>query len=191
LQVTSPRGPTAPELIIKSLPSTDVPPPSPEQVETVIAQARKRALAYAKALPNFMCVEVTHRSVDQAGTGNWKHRDSIAELLTYNDSTESRTTLQVNGVRSSLKRSEMNSAWPISVGEFGAALNLLFNPSSKTVFEWKEAASLGDGTGTVQVLRYRVVRENANIVLRSGGDEVGVGFHGLIYVDANTGGYAG
>lgn len=180
-------GPTGRTLTIKSLPSTDVPRPSAEQLGAIISQARKRALAYGKALPNFMCVEVTNRSVDQTGNGNWKRRDSLAELLTYHDNAESRTTLEVNGVRSSLKRTEMNSTWPISVGEFGAALNLVFNPTSKAIFEWKEAASLGDGSGTVQVLNYRVARENATIVLRHGGDEVGVGFHGLIYVDATTG----
>lgn len=181
-------GLTGQTLMIKSLSSTDVPKPSPEQLNAIISQARKRALAYGKALPNFMCVEATNRLVDQSGNGNWKRRDSIAELLTYHDNTESRSTLEVNGVRSSLKRAEMNSAWPISVGEFGAALNLLFSPSSKAVFEWKEAASLADGSGTVQVLNYRVARENATIVLRHGADELGVGFHGLVYVDATTGG---
>lgn len=175
-------------LIITSLPSTDVSAPSPDQLQAIISRARKRALDYGRALPNFMCVEVTNRSVDSAGNGNWKHRDSIAELLTYHDSAESRTTLEVNGVRSSLKRTEMNSTWPISVGEFGAVLNLLFSPSSKTAFEWKESASLGDGSGTVQVLSYRVARENATIVLRHGNDQLGVGFHGLVYLDATTGG---
>jgi len=181
-------GPSGHSLTITSLSSTEVPPPTAEQLEAIVAQARKRALEYGKALPNFMCVEVTNRSVDQAGSGSWRHRDSLAELLTYHDNTETRTTLEVNGVHSTLKRTELNTTWPISVGEFGAILNLVFKPSSKTEFVWKEAATMGDGSGTVQVLSYRVSKENATVVLTQGNDQVGLGFKGSVYIDATTGG---
>jgi len=154
----------------------------------MIAAARKRAVEYSKTLPNFLCIEVTNRSVDSSGNGRWKHRDSIAELLSYRDNAESRTTLEINGKRSSLKRADMDSSWPLSVGEFGAILNLVFQPTSKTTFEWKETASLGDGSAAVQVLSYRVDRANANIVLSQGNDEAAVGFHGLVYIDMATNG---
>jgi hypothetical protein len=173
-------------LVITSLPAGAVPPPSEDELETIIAGARKRALDYSKSLPNFVCIEVTSRSVDQSGNGHWKHRDSIAELLTYHDRQESRSTLEVNGKRSSLKRADMNSAWPISVGEFGALLNLVFAPSSKTEFTWKEGGSLGDRGGTLQVLSYRVARENATLDLSESNNTIGVGFHGLVYLDAGT-----
>ncbi len=181
-------GPSGHRLVITSLPSSSVPPPTSDQLQAIIEGARKRALDYGKSLPNFICVEVTNRSVDQTGNGNWKHRDSIAEMLSYHNNAETRTTLEVNGRRSTLTRAEMNSTWPLSVGEFGAMLNLVFQPSSKTSFEWKEAASLGDGSGTMQVLSYRVAKENATIVLTQGNDEVGVAFHGLVYIDVATGG---
>jgi len=176
------------QLVITSLPATEAPAPTSEQVQTIIEAARTRALEYGMRLPNFTCVEVTDRSVDQSGNGNWKPRDSIAELLTYHDSEETRSTLEVNGRRSHLTRAEMNTSWPFSVGEFGAILNLVFQPSSKTEFTWKEAASLGDGSATVQVLNYRVAREHATIVLTQGNDQVAVGFHGLVYIDSTTGG---
>jgi len=175
-------------LVITALPDGTVPAPAPDQLEGIIAGARRRALDYTATLPNFICVEVTNRSADQSGNGRWKHRDSLAELLTYHDGQESRTTLEVNGKRSSLKRAEMNSTWPISVGEFGGLLKLVFSTSSKTHFEWKEAATVGDGTGTVQVLSYRVARENATIDLSEGNNSIGVGFHGLVYIDSATSG---
>ncbi len=175
-------------LVITSLPAGAVPPPSPEELQTIIASARKRALDYSKSLPNFICVEATNRSVDARGNGKWKQRDSIAELLRYHDNQETRTTLEINGQRSSLKRADMNSSWPLSVGEFGAMLNLVFQPASKTEFEWKEAATREDRSGTVQVLSYRVKQENATITLGQGNDQVGVGFHGLVYIDVATGG---
>lgn len=181
-------GPGGENPLITSLPKDAVPPPTSEQLQQMIDGARKRALAYNKNLPNFLCVEVTNRSVDASGNGKWKHRDSIAELLSYHDNSESRTTLEVNGKRSSLKRADINTSWPLSVGEFGAMLNLLFQPSSKTVFEWKEAASLGDGSGTVQVLSYEVAHQDATIVLSQGNEEAAVGFHGLVYLDPSTSG---
>lgn len=174
-------------LVITSLSPDAASAPSQDQLDAIIASARKRALEYTATLPNFICIEVTDRSVDQSGNGSWKHRDSLAELLTYHDNQESRTTLQVNGQRSSLKRSDLNSAWPLSVGEFGALLKLVFAPTSKASFEWKEAAML-DGSGTLQVLNYRVAPENATINLGEGNNTVGVGFHGLIYIDSTTGG---
>jgi VWFA-related protein len=176
-------------LVITALPAGAVPAPSADELETIVAGARKRALDYSKSLPNFICIEVTSRSVDQSGNGNWKHRDSIAELLTYHDGHQKMDTLEVNGKRSSLTRADMNSTWPISVGEFGALLSLVFDPSSKTQFTWKEAGTLGDGGGTLQVLSYRVARENATIDLNEGNNHtIGVGFHGLVYIDAATSG---
>jgi VWFA-related protein len=188
LQPPETDGHTGHRLVITSLPAGTVPPPSADELETIVAGARKRALDYSKSLPNFICVEVTNRSVDQSGNGNWKHRDSLAELLTYHDNQESRTTLEVNGKRSSLKRAEMNSSWPTSVGEFGALLNLVFAPSSKTQFEWKEAGTIGDGSGALQVLSYRVAPENATLDLSESNNTIGVGFHGLVYIDATTSG---
>ncbi|HEY6373846.1 MAG TPA: hypothetical protein VIX37_24960 [Candidatus Sulfotelmatobacter sp.] len=89
-------------LVIASMPAGAVPPPPPDELETIVAGARKRALDYSNSLPNFLCIEVTSRSADQSGNGNWKHRDSIAERLTYHDRQESRSTLEVNSKRSSL-----------------------------------------------------------------------------------------
>jgi VWFA-related protein len=176
-------------LVITTLPAGAVPPPTADQLEAIVSGVRKRALDYSPALPNFICVEVTNRSVDQAGNGNWKHRDSIAELLTYHDKQESRSTLEVNGKRSSLTRTEMNSTWPMSIGEFGGLLNLVFAPTSKAQFEWKEAGTLGDGSGALQVLSYRVAHENATLDLNAGNNNsIGVGFHGLVYIDATTSG---
>ncbi|HTZ81829.1 MAG TPA: VWA domain-containing protein, partial [Candidatus Acidoferrales bacterium] len=175
-------------LVIKSLPADEAPAPASQQIDAMIAAARKRALDYGKTLPNFLCIEVTNRSVDASGNGRWKHRDSLAELLSYHDNQESRTTLEIDGKRSTLKRADMNSNWPLSVGEFGAMLNLVFQPSSKTEFQWKEAAALGDGSGTVQVFNYRVDGKNATIVLTEGNADAAVGFHGRVYLDPSTGG---
>lgn len=188
-QSTEADGHSGRHLVITTLPAGAVPAPTADQLDAIVAGARKRALDYSHALPNFICVEVTSRSVDQTGNGNWKHRDSIAELLTYHDQQENRSTLEVNGKRSSLERTEMNSSWLVSLGEFGGLLNLVFAPTSKAQFEWKEAGTVGDGSGTLQVLSYRVAHENATLDLNAGNsNSIGVGFHGLVYIDATTSG---
>lgn len=169
-------------LVITVLPASSVHPPTPDEIQTLVEGARKRAVAYSISLPNFTCVEMTDRSEDPNGNGNWRHKDSIAELLRYRDDTETRSTLAIDGKPSSAKREDMKG--PISVGEFGGLLALVFNPTSKADFKWRETASLG--SGTVQVLDYRVVKENATIALSETGRRVFVGFHGLVYIESST-----
>lgn len=173
---------------IRPLPASAVSAPSDDQLQAIVSAGRKLALGYMKSLPNFVCVEVTNRSVDVSGKGNWKPRDSMAELLRYQDDQETRTTLEVNGKRSSLTRTDMDSTLPISVGEFGGLLNLVFQPASKAGFEWKETGTLDDGGGTVQVLSYRVKAENATLALSDSTERIGVGFHGVVFIDPSTGG---
>lgn len=175
-----------PRLVITSLPEGSVPPPSPEELNTIVEAARKHSLKYSRALPNFICVEVTSRSVDPSGNGNWKPRDNLAELLRYVEGVETRTMIEHNGQRTSMQRADLDSSWPLSVGEFGGLLNLVFKPEAKTEFAWKGAATLGGST--VQVLSYKVLPQNATLSLKDGNRSVGVGFHGLVYVDSASGG---
>ena len=67
-------------LVITSVPSETVQRPSSDEIQAIVADARKRAVSYSNSLPNFICVEVTDRSIDPSGRGKWKHLDSIAEL---------------------------------------------------------------------------------------------------------------
>ena len=174
------------QLVITTLPEGSVPPPSSEELNNIVEAARKHALGYSKTLPNFVCVETTNRSVDAANSGDWKRRDNIAELLRYVEGVETRTMVERNGERTNLQRTDLDSSWPLSVGEFGGLLNLVFKAESKTDFQWKEAASLG--SGTVQVLKYRVDPKNATMALSDSNRKVSVGFHGLVYVDTATAG---
>jgi VWFA-related protein len=170
-------------LIITALPENATPPPTADELQTIIGEARSRALGYSAALPNFICVEVTDRSVDAAGTGKWKRRDTIAELLRYHDNSETRTMLEINGKRTTTERAGLKG--PLSLGEFGGVLNAVFQPSSKADFQWKEADALGGGT--VQVLSYRVSPENSTWGLAGEANwKVDPAFHGLVYIDAAT-----
>lgn len=169
--------------LVISVPGKAVPPPSKDELQAIIADAKQRAVRYSEGLPNFMCVEVTNRSVAPRGEGRWKHRDTIIELLRYRDKSETRTILQVDGKPVSEDSAALKGAQ--SVGEFGGVLNAVFQDSSKADFQWKETDTLG--TGTLQVFSYRVAHDNSDFkVTGVGNDQVTVGFHGEVFIDGAT-----
>ncbi len=170
-------------LFVFTSPATALAPPPADQLRALLESARERATEYTYSLPNFMCIEVTHRSVDPTGAGTWRHRDTIAELLRYHDEIEQRVTLQVNGERSDLKRADFQGT--MTLGEFGGLLNAVFNAASGADFQWKETAALG--SGTVQVFSYRVKREKSQFAITgSNNNEIKVGYHGVVMIDSET-----
>jgi VWFA-related protein len=171
------------QLAISAL-TNPIPPPTPEEVASIISDARMRAVSYGDSLPNFLCVEVTDRSEDSTGTGRWKHRDTIAELLQVRDKIETRTMLEVNGrAVTGVDRETMKGMF--SAGEFGGVLRGVFQPSSKADFQWKETDSLGGGT--VQVFGFRVAKENSAWgISAASGLQVLPAYHGLVFIDNST-----
>ena len=173
-------------LTITALPSEAAAPPAQDEIDGIIADARKRAISYSNSLPNFMCVERTDRSIDPAGRGKWRHIDSIAELLRFHGNSESRQTLEVNGKRSTLQHDDLRGKnGALSWGELGGVLSAVFQPASKADFQWKETDAIG--SETVQVLAYRVTPDNSSWGL-AGDDnwKLYPGFHGLLYIDSAT-----
>lgn len=164
-----------------------VPQPDPDEIAKLIEDARSRAVSYMDSLPNFMCVEVTNRSVDASGAGNWKHRDTIAELLRYRDKAETHTMLELNGQASNADRDMLlkEKGSTLSGGELGGVLKAVFAPSAKAQFHWKETDALG--SGTVQVFDYEIAKANSMFsVVGSNDQELMVAFRGQVFVDTAT-----
>jgi VWFA-related protein len=181
-QVPASKPVNASHLVI-AVPDKAVPAPAPEELQAIIADARKRAVSYADGLPNFMCVEVTNRLVAPKGEGRWKHRDTVIELLRYRDKSETRTLVNVDGKPVTGDSESLKGAH--SVGEFGGVLSAIFQDSSKADFKWKETDTLG--SGTVQVFSYSVAHDNSDFkVTGVGNDQVTVGFHGEVFIDGAT-----
>jgi VWFA-related protein len=167
-----------------SFPATSKAPP-PNELKSILAGATQRAIGYSAFLPNFICVEVTNRSIDSRGLGRWKHQDRMTELLTYRDNAENRTMMEVevHGQKSHAAREDLEG-W-LSHGEFGGMLKSVFAPSSKANFQWKETGALGDST--IQVFDYRVARENSSFDIHLGNvQRATVGFHGQIFIESAT-----
>lgn len=165
-------------------PVTDSTPPlSPADATQLIEDARQRAIGYNESLPNFICLQVTNRSTDHSGYGNWKLQDTLLEQLRYRDKMETRITLEVNGKSSSESRAGMKGSF--SAGEFGGVLRAIFSPKAKARFQWKETDALNDGT--VQVFSYEVDQPNSMFsVVGSNDKQIHVAFHGQVFIDGTT-----
>jgi VWFA-related protein len=160
-----------------------VPPPTDAEAHDMIEAARQRALAWSESLPNFMCAEITDHSVDPSGEGDWRHKDTLVQMMRYVDKQESRSTLQLNGQKSSVAAEDLGFAH--SVGEFGGMFQLVFDPAAKAQFTWKESDVL-DGQ-PVQVFAFKVPRATSQFDLTGLNDQqLTVGFHGLVYLDNAT-----
>jgi hypothetical protein len=172
----------ASKLVITSS-ANPLPAPTPEDSAAMLSQTRGWALQYAESLPNFLCVEVTTRSVDPKGTGDWKQKDEMAQLLKYRDNRESRSMLEANGKKSKEVPDVFRQV--STRGQFGGVLNAVFQQPAKAEFHWKETDRLG--MGKAQVFSYEVKAENSSYGLTgSDNSQMNVAFHGLVYIDAAT-----
>jgi len=159
--------------------------PSDSQLQQWLDSARSHALAYSDALPNFLCVESTSRSVSSAGRGDWKHEDTIVELVQYRDHRERRTPIEIDGQPTHATHDDLPGIK--SLGEFGGILHAVFAPEARASFQWKESDQL-DGE-PLQVLAYSVPLASSSFALDgSNNSQIVVGYHGLVYIDAATGG---
>ena len=166
-----------------TFPTTAIQPPTADELKSLLADAANYATGYSHSLPNFVCEQVTNRSIDPHSRGQWKHEDRFTELLTFFDHQESRTFLVREHYKAKNHTDAGDTAGVVSVGEFGGVLEGVFRPSSKTDFQWKETAALGDGT--VQVFDYHVAR--AHSILDVGaGTTTFVSCHGQVFIDSAT-----
>lgn len=170
------------QLTITPVTST-VQPLAADEAKLLVEDARHQALTYSESLPNFICIQMTKRSYDNHGYGEWKLRDDIVEQLRYVNKTETRSTLEVNGKTSAADRAGMKGA--LSAGEFGGVLLAVFSPTAKATFQWKETDSLN--SGVVQVFAFNVDKANSMFTVTGSNDkQMFVGFHGQVYIDSAT-----
>ena len=102
-------------------------PPAPDSIEQkeILAQITDQALNYSDNLPNFICLQVTRRYIDQAGKGNFALMDTIAERLSYFEQKEDYKVVSKNGIPvTGMKHEQMGGA--SSSGEFGSMLKEIF-----------------------------------------------------------------
>ncbi len=169
------------DLSADAAPST-AKPLTPEESAALLAGARKQAITYGEKLPNFLCVETIDRSIDGSGRGEWKHLDTISELLRYLNHAETRTILRVDGKRSSLQPEDITGAR--SMGEFGGILQIVFDPAAEARFKWERSET--QSGSTLQVFSFTVDAAHSDFIVMDTGSQRKAAFHGLVYIDADT-----
>ena len=121
-------------------------PPSYEEQQRILNQAREYALNYSKTLPDFICLEVTRRYIDRhykPGTeGSWAISDRLAEKLTYFDQQEKYELISRND-NSLYGKTSDSVGGALSRGDFGTLLREIFDPESSAEFHWERWGNLG------------------------------------------------
>ncbi|HXS77696.1 MAG TPA: hypothetical protein VN753_16055 [Terracidiphilus sp.] len=177
----------------------------PADQSQLLESIRVSALQYTKNLPNFICTQTTNRRVTDAsgfpagmtgvstsGRGvlgmpsgiTSGGNDTIEEHLTFYNQSEHYEVISVNG-ESISGRSHLEFAGAVSAGEFGSALENIFEPSTNTAFSWNQDSSIKGRR--VHVLSFQVPKEHGNLVMyRRGDQQILVPYSGRVYIDAEN-----
>lgn len=164
------------------------PPPDSIKQKAIIDAAREYALNYDKQLPNFICVQVTRRYWDRTGSENWSQLDTITQKLSYYDHQEKYDTISVSNRPDNYPLDKLGGT--VTRGEFGSLMREIFSPQENADFEWDRWRKL---RGKEQYsFAYRIEQANSHYTMSYGvhsaeEQTVTPGYHGLIYIDVDTG----
>ncbi len=160
------------------------PPPSKDEQDRIIAEARRNALQYTDELPDFVCLQITRRFVDPSGLEmDWLKYDEIKTRVGYVGGQEQYEVVSVDNRLTTKGVHELGGS--SSTGEFGSMLAELFEPKVDAVFSWARHSLLR--ARPVYVFIYRVPKPRSrwqlNIVK---GPTIVPGYTGLVYIDKET-----
>lgn len=160
--------------------------PSYAEQEKIIREVREYALNYAKTLPDFICMQVTRRSVDlhyKPGTeGSWSQSDRLVEKLTYFEQKEKYEAIAHNDNALYGKQAEAFGG-ALSRGDFGTLLREIFDPSSDAEFHWERWTTL-DNKHWFHVYTYAIDQAHSHETISHNNVEtVTAAFHGEIFIE--------
>ena len=172
--------------------------------EKILETARAAALQYTQKLPDFICTQTTQREFSNLGEpemGFAGVRSGVAvtqlstpdagapvgvieEKLTFFNQKENYEVIAIGGKKvSGIDHMALQGA--ISAGEFGSALNQIFNPESHTVFTWRGTEKLH--RRLAYVFDFHVPKEGGTVVIHRGsGRQIVVSYRGQVSLDATT-----
>ena len=159
--------------------ATGGPPPSQAEQHRIIEAVREYALNYSKSLPDFICVQMTHRAINRnykPGDEAWTPADTFAEKLSVVDHHENYEL--IGGKPGQL----LGGA--LSRGDWSSLMQAVFEPSSDALFGWSRWANLSGKK--YYVFRYAIDQAHSRETLDADGQKVTAGFHGEVYVPMNA-----
>ncbi len=176
-----PPPPPAPKPVVEG-----PPPPNSIQQAAILERITQNALSYSRNLPDFICMQVTRRYVDNTGLENYHLIDTIGERLSYTEQKEDYKVVLVNNKPvTSVQHEKLGGA--TSSGEFGSMLKEIFSRESETKFAWERWATLRGQRD--YVFHFRVPQATSKYDIQHGpsGRTIIAGYSGLIYADQQTG----
>src|ERR1017187_396931 len=146
--------------------------------------AAKNAMGYLDQLPNFRCIQETHRFTAPAKTPDQlKEADSYKDELIFEDGKERYQRLESGGVKAD--HAPVENSGIRSRNEFGSLLRGLFDPKVGASYRWA-GRSMALGV-LCQVFEFEVAKAKSNFVLHYGNDVQAVAYHGRAFIDDETG----
>ncbi|HVW86682.1 MAG TPA: hypothetical protein VHB50_18480, partial [Bryobacteraceae bacterium] len=146
------------------------------------------ALNYSRSLPDFLCLQVTRRSVDMhyqpGGQPSWSQTDRLAEKLSFVDHHENYELISHN------ENALFGKTWEsvggaLSRGEWASLLQAIFDPGTDTDFRWLRWGNLSNKL--YHVYQYRVDKAHSKETLDyQRTQQVTPAYHGLIYVPVDA-----
>jgi hypothetical protein len=146
--------------------------------------AAKNAMGYLAQLPNFVCVQETHRFTAPAKTPDLlKEADSFQDELIFEGGKERYQRLESNGEKADFAPGEDKGI--SSRNEFGTLLSGVFDPDVAATYHWA-GRSMALGV-LCQVFQFDVSRAKSNWVLKYGNDAASVAYTGRVFIDEESG----
>lgn len=161
-----------------------IPPPSYEEQQKVIADAREYARNYSSTLPDFICTQVTRRYYGLNGHENWHLNDTVTSTLTYFEQHENYKVKLINNQIVDRPYEALGGA--TSSGEFGTMLKQIFDERTGAEFHWDHWGTLRGHR--VYVFNYHVDQGNSQWMLDyEHRERIQPAYEGLVYLDKETG----
>ncbi len=146
--------------------------------------AARNAMGYLDQLPNFRCIQETHRfTASVKAPKQLKESDSYQDELIFEDGKERYQRLETNGEKVEVAPTEDKGI--SSRNEFGSLLRGLFDPDVAATYHWAgRSMALG---AVCQVFEFEVTRAKSNFVLHYGATVEAAAYNGRVFVDEDTG----
>ncbi len=167
----------------------EIPPPSPEELKSILNEVQRKALDYTQSLPNYICSQYTKRHIDPSGTEAWHLADTVLEQLSFVDQKEIYKVILHDDkpVTGNMTHEQLGGAK--SSGEFGSILRTIFDPETQTEFTWERWTSLRREDNSLHptyVFEFRVRQPRYSIMHEGSKRTISVGFHGEIFADRDS-----
>jgi hypothetical protein len=156
-------------------------PPDEAGQKAIIADIRIKGADYLKTVPDYVCTQISHHSVDLKGFNQWKTLETVSEQLRFINHQGEYTLIAENGRKAS--GSEKRPAGMVDITDFFTVMHEVFDPAAKAEMAWNNWDSVRGHR--VHMIAFGITK--ATSVFHIGGPKGPVsGIAGFIYADSDT-----